>query len=77
MKRNEALWGPFKGCPPENIGPTYHLVQLHGKRGVWGLDYNDSSGKWMRKSLGTRDKAEALKRRKIWIEYVENQAVKK
>ena len=60
MKINDALWGSPKGCRPRNIGSTYHMVQLHGKRGVWWLDYNDSSGKWLRKSLNTRDKAETI-----------------
>ena len=73
MEIDEVLWGPLKGCRPRNIGHAYHMVQLHGKRDVWWLDYNDSSGKWIKKSLGTRDKAEALKRRKQWIENIEAQ----
>ena len=70
MKINEELWGP-KGSRPMNLGPAYHMVQLNGERGVWWLDYNDSSGKWLRKSLNTRDKAEALQRRTLWIKEIE------
>ena len=73
MNINDDLWGPLGDSRPRNTGPAYHMVQLHDERGVWWLDYNDSSGKWTRKSLNTRDKAEALKRRKIFIENVEAQ----
>ena len=71
MKINEELCGP-KDSRPNNLGPAYHMV-LNSERGVWCLDYNDSSGKWLRKSLDTRDKAEALARRKTFIENIEAQ----
>ena len=59
------LWDKRIG---DKLKPTYHIVQLKGKRGVWYLDYMHD-GKRTRRSLSTRSKAEANSRRKIWINY--------
>ena len=59
------------------IGTNFRVDPIKGALDLgsmirW-LDYNDSSGKWLRKSLDTRDKAEALARRKTFIENIEAQ----
>jgi len=68
MKHN--LWEPLsKGASDRtspNWKPTYNISKA--KSGIYSLDYYDKDGKRIRLSLSTRNKRDAISKRKLYVD---------